>query len=257
MKPFQPLHLVRTQPWLILATRKVRAAGWILALVLCPVTALKVTGQSWLWSGHADLGVNYKNGAWDLHVHHGSLGEFEPDDVILGVDVVAASNSVPAGPAWSFLGPAGSPVWILPQTDRPGLLFLGVGAEELAPGLFVADQVTLSLMGVQGPGHFALYTTDAFGSPTVFMNSADGITATDAIVLSAGQHRHVNWAFTAPGTYEITFAASGTLVDGHRFTSSDPATFRFAVVPEPGVLALGFWGASAWWWLRRRGRARP
>jgi surface-anchored protein len=226
----------------------------LVAAGLIGAGALTVNAQTYLWYGHADVGVNYENGSWDLHVHHHDLGEFEPGDVILGVDITAASNTVPAGTQWSFLGSPGSPVWILPQTFNPNLLFLGLGAEELADGIFTNDQVVLTLKAVDGPGHFALYETGMFGNPTVFMNSRDGIDSGDAIILNAGAHRHANWAFSEPGLYRVDVEASGTLVGGV-FTSSGDVTYLFEVtsVPEPGslvLLALG--GVSLLLQARRR-----
>ena len=39
-----------------------------------------------LTAGHTDVGVNYEDGAWDLHVHAEDLGEeYEPDAVWLQV----------------------------------------------------------------------------------------------------------------------------------------------------------------------------
>lgn len=227
----------------------------LVAAGLISAAALHLHAQTYLWYEHADLGVNFDNGIWDLHVHHHNLGEFEPDDVILGVDIMTASNSVPANTQWSFLGAPGSPVWILPQVENPNLLFLGLGAEELAGGVFVGDQITLTLKAVNGPGNFVLYQTDLFGTPIVFMNSGDGITASDAITLHAGGHRHANWAFTAPGLYAIDFEASGTLVADNRFTSSSDVTFWFEVtaVPEPSALMLlGLTGLAWLGWRRRR-----
>ncbi len=53
---------------------------------------------------------------------------------------LAARTTLPADPAFAFLGAVGSPVYILPQVQNPSLVFLGFGTEELPSGLFTADQ---------------------------------------------------------------------------------------------------------------------
>ncbi len=186
-----------------------------------------------LTSGHTDVGVNYEDDAWDLHVHAESLGEeYEPDAVWLKVGA-AARTSVPANEAFKFLGEGGSPVWILPAIQKPGLLFLGLGTEEMAAGLFTNDTVRLALKSVEGPGHFAVYQLDAFGAPVVFMNSRDGIDANDTRSLAAGGHTHVNWAFSAPGKYRIGLQATGVLATSGQSTTSEVGEYLFDVGEAP------------------------
>jgi surface-anchored protein len=214
-----------------------------LGLAALLTTGLASQAQTYLWEGHTDVGIVYEADAWNLHIgqHEATPPmEYAPNEAILGVDLLAAHTTVPANPLFGFLGTAGSSVWILPQVQDPAQLFLGFGTEELPAGLFLNDQVTLSLSAVRAPGQFSVFENDMFGNPNVIMNSGDGITGADSLVLPAGGHQHVNWAFSTPGTYEVDFNASGTLADGNIFTSSGPVTYTFAVqaVPEPSALAL-------------------
>ncbi len=184
-----------------------------------------------LTSGHTDVGVNFADGAWDLHVHAEEPGlEYEPDAVWLRV-ASEAMTRVPTNAAFNFLGQAGAPIWVLPAVENHDLLFLGLGTEEMASGTFSNDTVALTLKSVSGPGDFVLYTLDMFGNPVVSMNSRDGIDAADARALTAGGHVHVNWAFTAPGQYRIGLQASGVLAATGETNTSDIAEYLFDVQP--------------------------
>jgi surface-anchored protein len=232
-----------------------------LGLAALLTTGLASQAQTYLWEGHTDVGIVYELGAWNLHIgQHEAIPpmEYAPNEAVLGVDLLAAHTTVPANPQFSFLGTAGSSVWLLPQVQDPALLFLGFGTEELPSGLFVNDQVTLNLLDVRAPGQFSVFETDMFGNPNVIMNSGDGITGADSIVLQAPGHLHVNWAFSAPGTYEVDFNAAGTLADGNVFTSSGPITYTFevAAVPEPSALALLLLGGIGLAGFARRRNAR-
>lgn len=204
------------------------------------MAVLNTNAQTVLTSGHTDVGIVYEDSAWNLHIgqHEATPpAEYAPNEAILQAGP-ASQTTIPANSAFGFLGAAGSPVYVLPEVHNSALIFLGFGAEELPSDLFQNDEVTVSLRAIFGPGQFSVYDVDPFGNPTVFMNSGDGIGAGDAVVLAAGDHRHVNWAFSAPGTYQVDFEASGTLAAGDQFTSSGPVTYTFEVVPEPGTLTL-------------------
>lgn len=188
---------------------------------------------------HADVGIGFKDGVWDLHVHD-DLGEYEAGETLL-VAKRESETVRPAGDQWDFIGAAaGAPIWVLPQVEDPNLLFLGIAAEEIAAGIFANDRVNLDLVAVRGPGQFSLFQVNTFGAPIVFWTSVDGFSSADSLQAAVGGHAHFNWVFTAPGRYEIDLVARGTLVGGG-VSSSPVTTYHFEVVPEPatmGVLAL-------------------
>jgi surface-anchored protein len=152
--------------------------------------------------------------------------EYEPDSIWLQVGFEALMP-VPTNPAFSFLGEAGAPIWVLPAVENHDLLFLGLGTQEMASGIFSNDTVRLTLKSVTGPGHFALYHLDPLGNPIVSLNSRDGIDSADARSLTAGGHVHVHWAFTAPGQYRIGLQASGVLAATGETNTSDIAEYLF------------------------------
>lgn len=213
-----------------------------------------------LGAGHVDVGIGWKTG-FDLHIHDGQNDvEYAPDEAIL----YAGENTTvprPAGNQWDFIGaPEGADIWVLPQSELPEMLFLGLGAEEIKPGTFQTyneddprvnasgEWIKLSLVGVNGPGEFSVWTTDALGTPVVWMSTADdGLD--DVLFALAGGHTHLNWGFTAEGVYEIDVRASAFLPDGTPVVS-DVATYTFGVnaVPEPGCL----WLLAPGLFLRRR-----
>jgi surface-anchored protein len=220
-----------------------------LLIGLLASSSLILHAQTILSQGHVDIGIAYEDDAWDLHVHDESEPppggtEYEPDEVILLVGA-GAEMTVPESIAFSFLGNPGDSVWILPQNENSSLLFLGIATEEIEAGVFELDRVRLTLAGYNGPGHFALYQVDGFGSPTVYMNTRDGVSSDDHYNALVNTHAHFNWAFSDPGTYTLTFEGSGTLLDGGLFTSSGPIDYTFTVVPEPSTYLLFGLGTAA------------
>jgi len=226
----------------------------LLPLLMATAGALAAQAQVVINSGHVDIGIAFESGNWDLHVHQEQPieAEFAPDEVILQVGA-AAQTSVPADPSFSFLGNPGDPVWVLPKSENPELLFLGIGAEELDPTDWTGG-ITLSLESVAGPGEFTIWDTDLFGAPLLRMNSGDGIDNLDNLEVIPGSHAHFFYGFSAPGDYSVTFEASG-LFEGLA-TASGPVTYQFSVIPEPGataLLLLGLGGIAVQAW-RRRGK---
>jgi surface-anchored protein len=198
--------------------------------------------------GHGGLGLG-EGGQLELHLHlhEGAVvdgvalteeAEYEP-----GKTIILIPNTTrlarPDGTEWDFIGnAAGNDTWVLPQTYSTGIPFFGISAEEVTFGAFVDNAITLTLVSVDGPGHFSLYDL-AFGVPAVFMADSDGSTADDAVIvdLDVSGHCHYNFAFSQAGMYAITFEVSA--IDTTLQTPvTDEATFIFHVVPEPATLSL-------------------
>ena len=238
--------------------RLARTAVAVLAL------GTSTQAQSFVYSaGHGDIGLAYDAGALELHghLHAGAV----VDGVALGADaeytpsgftilVPDPSIARPAGATWDFTGAtSGAPLWFLPQSQDASKPFLGFGSEELVPAEWTGS-ISITLDSVSGPGQFSAWQNGTFGTPSVNMSTADGISASDQILLTAGGHAHYNVGFTAPGLYEVTFTAAGVhAMDG---PVSDTGKFVFAVqaVPEPSEYALvaGIAGAAFAAWRRRK-----
>lgn len=229
-----------------------------LGLAALLTTGLASQAQTPLYTGHTDVGVDYDEAlnAWNLHVHDEETDtEYSPANDALLVVKSQAHTTVPGGAQWSFLGGLGSSTWILPQSEDPNLLFLGIGAEEIGTGIFSGDSFSLALKGVSGPGAFALFDLDTFGDPIVRWNSGDGITGADVLSVPTGGHSHFNWAFSAPGDYTVTLEASGiSTLNGATSSGDVQYLFQVQAVPEPATAALAGVGVLALWLVRRNKR---
>lgn len=243
-----------------------------LAILVAASVAISLNSASAqaIWTtGHGDLGIGYDdlNKVLDphVHLHTGATvdnvaitdlagAEYAPGDALPQIPF-AKSLGRPPGATWDFFGvSSGQPVWIFPQTEESALPFIGFGAEELVTGDW-STSFTIILTGLAGSGaaaggNFSLYQTDGFGTPTVSIQTTDGISGSDFVTLAAGGHAHYNIAFTQPGIYETTFHITGThAVEGAK---SADATYKFEVVPEPTSFALLALGGSALLFARWR-----
>ena len=188
--------------------------------------------------GELDMEVVYEEGEWELALlDEANERELEPDEALLQ-GVPATRQLVPEDPGFGFLGTAGGSVWVLPQDELEGVLFLGVAGDEIQAGVFENDAVALQLVSVRGPGEVSFYSVDEFGSPNVFFNTADGLDASDVFPVSVGGHSHQNWGFTSPGVYKLGLQASGTLTSTGASIQSDVVEFAFELLPATSELSI-------------------
>ena len=211
-----------------------------------------------LSEGHADIGVafgthdhndedddghNYgghdEDPEWDLHVHDGENDvEYEPDEALfyVGPESEMTRSGEAGDSAYDFLGvAAGETFFVLPQSENPNLLFLGIGTEELESGALTSDTARLQLASVTGPGEFSVWQSGLTPTtPSLLMATSDGIDENDVFELTAGTHAHVNFGFTQKGFYAVTIVASGTDSEGHP-TDSGKVTYYFQVFDRFGI----------------------
>ncbi|MCU0787285.1 MAG: TIGR03769 domain-containing protein [Verrucomicrobia bacterium] len=239
---------------------------FVLTGIAATAAVINLNAQIPLDTGDTDIGIAYEDG-WDLHVHKEEPpndGEYEPADALLQVNAQALTT-VPSEfsrERWqprldSAKQPGG-------KSAVPGLCHGGNRRRDLRGRRAdpLADRRVRAgrLFGVlphlwQPDGVDELGRRITFGNPTVWMNSGDGFSGVDSLVLPTGTHQHFNLAFTAPGDYTVTFEAAGTLVAGSQFTQSGPVDYFFTVVvPEPSTAALTGVGIATWFAVVRRKR---
>jgi surface-anchored protein len=255
---------------------------------LLAVGATALHGSAVLDTQHADIAVNFNasllgsaTNPWritvrdeDARIEYGGRRAATSDENQVVLDAVEASRTeLPDDERYAFLGPEGAFSYILPQTQEPGMLFLGTSSENktaqagwqgfgvatnllargFPSGTFQNNRVNLRLATFAGPGEFFLYSTNAFGDPTIFYNTANGLSLDDSRLMSPANHTHFNWAFTEPGEYVLGFQASATL-SNNTVTQSEITEIHFNVIPEPSSAALLMLAAATL--LRRPFRSR-
>ncbi|MBL9128893.1 MAG: choice-of-anchor M domain-containing protein [Verrucomicrobiales bacterium] len=160
--------------------------------------------------------------------------------------VVAESGRLELPSDLPPLGSAGDPLWILPSSQKDGMLYLGLSAEGNPAGVFDGP-LGLELVDVRGPGHFFLWQAE-LGGLTFWMNSRDGASTEDRFGQSVGGHSHLDWGFTTSGVYRLTFRATGRRMGETTNLVSDPMEFTFHVLPLPPVSETPFerWRQRHW-----------
>jgi surface-anchored protein len=211
-----------------------------------------------LLTGHVDgIEANFANGQWQMGTWERDTDTHDAPGAVLFVAKPAAKTTQPDGDQWAFLGAgAGNAVWILPQYQDSNLLYLGTNSEGTDPADLLSYKATdsrlpqdvavawikASVVAVRGPGDLSIYSTDSFGTPTVWVDTADNtdghtggqLDSSDALWFIAGGHVHYNWGFTARGYYEMEVQATAFLPDGTP-TSSQVVTYYLSA-EQPGCL---------------------
>jgi surface-anchored protein len=191
-------------------------------------------GQAVLDKGHVDIGPRFIDGEWTLLIHD-DVAKADPtqpsvwrtpDDTVLKV-TDASILPVPDDPAYAFLGvDAGASVSVIPQTQNSEVVWVGWNTQDPDVMDTIDRGVTLSLIGVDGPGEMVVYLqSGTFGEPETLWDSRDS--APQDVWVDVNTHTHANWVFTEPGVYLAQYQITADLVDGTSVT--DTQSLRFAV----------------------------
>lgn len=272
--------------------RRLIGAVAAISILAAPSAALAQPGndQRVIADGHVDMGPRFVDGKWTVQIKDDTTSPpswRDLSDVVLQV-VDASKTQVPADPAYSFLGTAGSSVWVLPQVQRPGVLWPGWNTQDPQVASTVNREVTWKLHGVRGPGSFVLFLTGNFGAPQTIFDSRKTFPQETGVEINS--HVHGNWTFSAAGTYLLDVEMSASANDGKALadrrtlrihvgdsrpetafdagtTTNPPTTTKDAAVPaaqQPSTLPWWLIGAVvvillaviALIAVRRRGRTR-
>ena len=179
-------------------------------------------------TGHVDLGPRLIDGQWRAGLRHdaesGAVWR-DPNQTVLRVSD-AAIMTAPDSADYPFLADvAGKPVYVVPQTQNPSVVWLGWNTQDPAVTATIDRGLTMRVGPVSGPGRAWLFLqSGTFGKPLLL---ADSGAAPGDVWIDSGTHVHANWAFSAPGTYTATVTFLGTTTAGEAVSAS--TTLRFAV----------------------------
>ena len=196
------------------------------------------SGRIEISAGHVDMGPRFNNGKFELMLHddHGETPVWRSLDEVIYRGSDKAILEVPNDPRYSFVGaPAGSKVYVIPQTETKGVIWPGWNTQDPQLVSKLNRGVNLTLEQVSGPGTFSLYLENGnFSAPQVLWSSTKS--EPQKLWVEKNTHTHANWVFTAPGEYLLKVTASAELSDGS--TVSDTRYLKFAVGDSASADAL-------------------
>lgn len=206
----------------------------VFGLILGLVAPAQVT---YLTNQHMDFRLQYDASAIGSNRLGVILG-YDPGQRAMSDQVYIVGNTnarvnLPSNPNYAFLGAAGTPTWILPQSQNTSLPYIGLSAEDIPDGVFT-DPMQLEVVSVEGPGNFFAWSVSGPGQPpTVKMIVTNGVVApgynhSDVLI---GSHEHDNWAFGTNGLYRVTFRANGQFLSDPTNTLGRDVAWAFQILP--------------------------
>lgn len=185
-----------------------RTLGWLFTAMLVifsmPLAAAQAQ-ETEFDSGHVDaFYVTAPDGQLSLSMKEditGSDVERPGDDVVLRVNENAWSD------ATESVDGIGTSTYFLPQTQKSDIIWPGWDTQKAQQAGY--KDVDLNFVDVSGPGAVYVFETTGFGDIKSVTDSGDlELRSGEVINQPYPAHRHVNWAFSEPGTYTMTVQAS-------------------------------------------------
>jgi surface-anchored protein len=151
------------------------------------------------------------------------------DPATLWFHVDDSSRQEVPGSEYDFIAPAGTQVWIAPESNPDGgQLWAGFSTEGVPSGAVAGNSTSFTLTDVRMPAGGSVEVFTGGGAAAITRRwSSDENHKTFTL---GRTHSHANWAFTRPGIYELDVRAQVTL---NGAPVSDTATYTFVVGPLP------------------------
>lgn len=207
--------------------RPVRTYSALLtALVLCWVAAFAPRAMAQTFDrGHVDVFyVTSHGGELSLSMKEDITGggvQRPGDDVVLHVSDAAWSE------ATAGVDGIGQATYFLPQSQNHDVIWPGWDTQPIAADGYQA--VDFNFQDVSGPGEVYIFETEGFGGIKSVTNDGSYNLRTGSVINQPyPAHKHINWAFTHPGTYQMTVYATAS------GQSSNAVTYTWQVGGEAG-----------------------
>ncbi|WP_411706923.1 choice-of-anchor M domain-containing protein [Corynebacterium sp. LaCa78] len=179
-----------------------------------------------LHRGHVDISPIHEDGELHLGIkdetnlyHIGAIWR-KPSDVFFTVPKQVKSTLNKDIP---HFGKKGSAAYVLPETQRTGVVWPGLSTEDAYKDTKKNYTFTFTPVSAPKDGEWLAYQADQTGLDQRVAGSDD----THSYTTETAEHMHLNWAFNKPGTYEV-----GVTVAEKDGKPAKKAVLRFKVATE-------------------------